>query len=172
MKVFMSSFLFLFVIVSKGQVKENPPISNLPSSLIGLSITGHAYPDSAFGDVHKSLLVQYGLSKSTKIELQGFYDTYLLTERFRSSLLAKVYLSERLYVIGGLEAEVATENAGIGSTPYRLGFVAGLGYDVDQNLMIEVKANIQLNDPNFGAYGEKHVVMPAAFVLGSKWKFQ
>jgi hypothetical protein len=44
-----------------------------------------------------------------------------------------VNLSERLYVIGGLEAEVATENAGIGSTPYRFGFVAGLRYDVDEN---------------------------------------
>ncbi|SFR91384.1 hypothetical protein [Maribacter stanieri] len=171
MKVFMSSFLFLFVIVSKGQVKENPPVSNLPSSLIGLSITGHAYPDSALGDVHKSFMVRYGVSKSLQLELQGFYDTYILSERFRSSVLAKVYLNERLYLFGGIEAEIATENAGVGQTPYRIGFVTGLGYDVDPNLMIELKANIQMNNPSMGAFGEKHVVMPAALTLGSKWKF-
>ena len=171
MKILVHSFLFLFVIVSKGQTIEEPPVTNLPSSLTGLSITGHAYPASAIGDVHKSFMVQYGVSKSLQLELQGFYDTYILSERFRSSVLAKVYLNKRLYLLGGLEAEIATENAGVGQTPYRIGFVTGIGYDVDPNLMIELKANVQFNNPSIGAFGEKHVVMPAALTIGSKWKF-
>ena len=171
MKILVHSFLFLFVIVSKGQTIEEPPATNLPSSLTGLSITGHAYPASAIGDVHKSFMVQYGVSKSLQLELQGFYDTYILSERFRSSVLAKVYLNERLYLLGGLEAEIATENAGVGQTPYRIGFVTGIGYDVDPNLMIELKANVQFNNPSIGAFGEKHVVTPAALTIGSKWKF-
>ena len=72
MKVLVHSFLFLFVIVSKGQTIEEPPVTYLPSSLTGLSITGHAYPTSAIGDVHKSFMVQYGVSKSLQLELQGF----------------------------------------------------------------------------------------------------
>ena len=171
MKIIVHSFLFLFVIVSKGQTIEEPPVTNLPSSLTGLSIAGHAYPASAIGDVHKSFMVQYGVSKSLQLELQGFYDTYILSERFRSSVLAKVYLNKRLYLLGGLEAEIATENAGVGQTPYRIGFVTGIGYDVDPNLMIELKANVQFNNPSIGAFGEKHVVTPAALTIGSKWKF-
>ncbi|TDS14416.1 hypothetical protein DFQ03_2503 [Maribacter caenipelagi] len=171
MKVLVRSFLFMFVIIAKGQTIEEPPVSNLPSSLTGLSVTGHAYPASAIGDVHKSFMVQYGVSKSMQLELQGFYDRYILSERFRSSLLAKVYLNERLYLLGGVEAEIATENTEVGQSPYRIGFVTGLGYDVDPNLIIELKANIQLNNPSMGAFGEKHVVMPAALTLGSKWKF-
>lgn len=101
MKVLVHSFLFLFVIVSKGQEVEEPPITNLPSSLTGLSIIGHAYPASAIGDVHKSFMVQYGVSKSFQLELQSFYDTYILSERFRSSVLAKVYMNKRLYLLGG-----------------------------------------------------------------------
>ena len=109
MKILVPSFLFLFSIVSNGQTIEEPSTSNLPSSLSGLSITGHAYPVSAIGDVHKSFMVQYGIFKSTQLELQGFYDTYILSERFRSSLLFKRYLNDRLYLLSGLEVEVATE---------------------------------------------------------------
>ncbi|WP_300023393.1 hypothetical protein [uncultured Maribacter sp.] len=171
MKVLMHSFLFLFVIVSKGQTKEEPPVTNLPSSLSGLSITGHAYPISAIGDIHKSFMLQYGISKSFQLELQGFYDTYILSERFRSSVLAKVYLNKRLYLLGGVEAEIATENAGVGQTPYRLGFVAGAGYDVCENFMIELKSNVQLNQSTIGAFGETQFVMPSVYTIGSKLKF-
>jgi len=171
MKVLVHSFLFLFVIVSKGQEVEEPPVTNLPSSLTGLSITGHAYPASAIGDVHKSFMVQYGVSKSFQLELQGFYDTYILSERFRSSVLAKVYMNKRLYLLGGLETGIATENAGVAQTPYRLGFIAGAGYDVSENLMIELKSNVQLNKSNIGALGETQVTMPSVYTIGSKWKF-
>ncbi|WP_299324473.1 hypothetical protein [uncultured Maribacter sp.] len=109
MKILVLSFLFLFVIVSKGQTTEDEPVTNLPSSLTGISISGHAYPVSAFGDVHKFFMVQYGITSGIQLELQGFYDTYILSERSRSSLLGKFYLNEKLYLLSGLEVEVATE---------------------------------------------------------------
>jgi hypothetical protein len=171
MKILVQSFLFLFIIVSNGQTIEEPPASNLPSSLSGLSITGHAYPISAIGDVHKSFMVQYGIFKSTQLELQGFYDTYILSERFRSSLLFKRYLNDRLYLLTGLEVEVATEKKELLEAPYRLGFVAGTGYDVSENFMIELKSNVQLNKSTIGAFGETQVTMPSVYTIGSKWKF-
>lgn len=171
MKIFVPSFLFLFSIVLYGQTIEEPPTSKLPSSLSGISITGHSYPVSAIGDVHKSFMVQYGIFKSTQLELQGFYDTYILSERFRSSLLFKRYLNDRLYLLSGLEVEVATEKNELMVAPYRLGFVVGTGYDVSENFMIELKSNVQLNKSTIGAFGETQVNMPSVYTIGSKWKF-
>lgn len=171
MKILVQSFLFLFIIASNGQTIEEPPVSNLPSSLSGLSVTGHAYPISAIGDVHKSFMVQFGIFKSTQLELQGFYDTYILSERFRSSQLFKRYLNDRLYLLTGLEVEVATEKDELLNAPYRLGFVAGTGYDVSENFMIELKSNVQLNKSTIGAFGETQIAMPSVYTIGSKWKF-
>lgn len=171
MKVLVLSFLFMFVIIANGQTIEESSDKKLPSSLTGLSLTGHVYPIGATGDVYKSFMVQYGVTKSMQLELQGFYDTYILSERFRSSLLAKVYLNKKLYLLSGLDVEVATENAGFGPVPYRLGYVAGAGYDVTENFMIEIKSSIQLNNTDIGAFGETQVKMPSVYTFGSKLKF-
>ena len=114
--------------------------------------------------------MQYGISKSTQIELQGFYDTYLLTERFRSSFIGKAYLNEKVYLLSCLEVEVVTEYAGKVEVPYRLGFVAGAVYDISDGFMIEVKSNVRLNNSNIGAFGEALVKMPSVYDKGSKWK--
>ncbi|MBU2902841.1 hypothetical protein [Maribacter dokdonensis] len=171
MKVLVRSFLFMFVIVVNGQAIEEPPEKNQPSSLTGIAVTGHVYPVSAIGDVHKSFMVQYGVTKSLQLELQGFYDTYILSERFRSSLMVKYYLNKRLYLLSGLDAEIATENSEVGQAPYRLGFVAGMGYDVTENSMLEIKSSIQLNETGIGAFGETQIEMPSVYTIGSKWKF-
>lgn len=43
------------------------------------------------------------MSKATQIELQGGYDTYLLTERFRTNLVGKIYLNDKLYLFSGMD---------------------------------------------------------------------
>ena len=55
MKVFVVSIIFLCTFSIKGQTVEEPTTTTAPSSLIGLSFSGNAYPISAIGDVHKSL---------------------------------------------------------------------------------------------------------------------
>ena len=70
-----------------------------------------------------------------------------------------------------MDVEVATEDAGTGLVPYRLGFVAGAGYDVSDNFMLEVKSNVQINKSSIGTFGETHVEMPTVYTIGSKWKF-
>ena len=171
MKVLVCGYFFLIVIIAIGQTTEEPPDTNSLSSLTGLSISGHAYPVSAIGDVHKSFMVQYGIYKSTQIELQGFYDTYLLTERFRTNLAGKVYLNDKLYLFSGMELEAETNSYNNVPGPYRLGFIAGAGYDISENFMIEVKSNAQLNNSRIGVFGESSIEMPAVYTIGSKIRF-
>jgi len=171
MKVFFVSIMFLCTFSIKGQTVEEPTTTTAPSSLIELSFSGNAYPISAIGDVHKSFMVQYGISKSTQLELQGFYDTYLLTERFRTNLVGKVYLNDKLYLFSGMEVEAETGSYSNFISPYRLGFVAGAGYDINENFMIEVKSNVQLNNSSIGVFGESLIGMPAVYTIGSKFKF-
>lgn len=166
--VFGVTFLCFFNLIGQT-IKEPPHSSN--SSVNELYISGHAYPVSAIGEVHKSFTIQYGISRSIQLELQGFYDTYLLTERFRTNFVSKFYLNHKLYLFTGMEVEVATEDAGKAPVPYRLGFVAGAGYDVSENFMLEVRSNVQLNNASIGAFGETKLQMPAVYTIGSKWKF-
>jgi hypothetical protein len=136
-----------------------------------LSISGHAYPVSLNGDVHKSFIMQYGISKAIQIELQGFYDTYLLTERFRTNLEGKVYLNDKLYLFSGLDVEASTGGYGKVLSAYRLGFVASADYDVSDNFMIEVMSNVQLNNASNDVFGESLIEMQAIYTIGSKLKF-
>ncbi|SNR77622.1 hypothetical protein SAMN04488009_3732 [Maribacter sedimenticola] len=169
-KILVSTYLFISVSTMFGQTTEDPVSTNaLPLSK--LSISGNAYPVTAIGDVHKSFLVGYGISNGLQMELHGFYDTYLQTERFRTNLLGKVYLTEKLYLLSGLEVEVATESQELMEAPYRLGFVAGTGYDISDNFMVEMKSNVQLNKDAIGAFGEKLIEMPAVHTIGGKWRF-
>ncbi len=170
MKVLVFSIIFLCTSAIKGQTVEKSSTTS-PSSLIGLSISGHAYPTFFNGENHQSFMVQYGVSKVTQIELQGFYDTYLLSERFRTNMVGKVYLTNKLYLFLGMEVEAETGNYGNVPTPYRLGFVAGTGYDFNENFMIEVKSNVQLNNSRIGVFGESLIEMPAVYTIGSKFKF-
>ena len=161
MKVLVCGYLFLFVIIAFGQTTEETPPTNSLSSLTGLSISGHAYLVSAIGDVHKSFMVKYGISKSTQIELQGFYDTYLLTESFRANLVSKVYLNDKFYLFSGMELEPETASYINVPGPYCLVFIAGTGYDISENFMIEVKSNVELNNSRIGVFGESLIEMPA-----------
>jgi len=170
-KIILVCFLFLNLNVLFGQKIEQPQFNDQTSLLRGLSISGNAYPISALGELHKSFLLKYVLSTATQVELQGFYDTYTITERFRSSLLGKVYINEKLYLFSGLEAEVATENTGLNTLPYRFGFFVGAGYDISNDLTLEMKSNIQLQESNIGSYGETEINMPAIHTISAKWKF-
>tara|TARA_R110000782_G_scaffold169928_5_gene261741 strand:- start:785 stop:922 length:138 start_codon:yes stop_codon:yes gene_type:complete len=43
-------------------------------------------------------MIRYGISKAAYLELQGFFDTFLLPERFKINLVGKVYLNDKLYL--------------------------------------------------------------------------
>ena len=170
MKVWGVWLVIFCTITAIGQTVEEFPVTK-PSSLTGLSISGHSYPLFLGGEEHSSFLVQYGFSESAQLELQGFYDTYLLTNRFRTSLLGKIYLDEKAYLLSGFDTEIEISKYGNKPVPPRLGFVNGVGYDVKDNLMLEVKSNLQLNNTKMGLFGESQIKMPSVFTIGSKLKF-
>lgn len=162
-------FLILVQYIS-GQVVEQP----LPSvdQRTRLNITGFSYPIFLNEEEHKSFLVRYNLSKSLKLDLQGFYDTYRMTNRIRRNLVGKWYVSDRLYLFSGIEVESEVNKyQELGVTPPRVGFISGVGYEIRDNFMIEAKSNIQLNSSPMGAYGEYLIPIRQAYTLGGKFKF-
>jgi hypothetical protein len=131
------------------------------------------YPLFLDSEVHSSFLLNYRLTDNLQVELQGFYDTYILTNRFRSSLVLKQYLTNKLYLFGGidLEMEYVKQSSTIPKRPPRLGFINGLGYDINSDFSLEAKSNIGMNQSSMGVYGETFIPMPQVYTLGGKIKF-
>lgn len=171
MKCWLIGYFILLVITVLGQFTEEEPPSNSQSQLFSLSTSGHGYPVTAIGNIHKSFMVLYVISRDTQLELQGFSDTYLITERIRTRLGGKVHLNDTLYVLSGMEVETDTGNYNRALSLYRLVFVAGAGYDVSENLMIELKGNVQMNNANNGVCRDSLIEMPAGYTIGSKLNF-
>ncbi len=134
------------------------------------TIENFSYPLFLGGEKHTSFKVNYQLTDRLQAELQGFYDTYLFEDRFRSSIVLKHYLSNKLYVFGGLGMEVITSSR-IGSGPPRVSVIGGLGYDVNKNFMLEAKSDIGINKTSMGAFGESNIKMPQVHTIGGKIKF-
>ena len=80
-------------------------------------------------------MIRYGISKAAYLELQGFFDTFLLPERFKINLVGKVYFNDKLYLFSRNELETETGNYGNNPSFYRLGFVAGTSYDITEKFI-------------------------------------
>lgn len=170
MRTYCTLILLMIGRVVIAQVTEKPQQVG-SSPLYGSSITGHSYPLFLNGEKHSAFMVRYGISRATQLELEGFYDTYLMTNRFRTSLVGKVYLDDKLYLFSGLDAEIDIDKYSMKPKAPRLGVVSGVGYDINGDFMLEAKSNFQLNNSNIGLYGESIIPMPSVFTLGSKFKF-
>lgn len=164
------TYLFLFsVVMVSGQVEELPDTP--PKANLNLDITSFSYPTFFNGEIHAYFLMDYRISETLEAELQGFYDTYLLSNRFRTSLVFKRFITEKLYVFAGIEAEFAENKVLRPPSIPRVGAVTGLGYDLNKNFLMEVKYNYQLNNSPMGAYGEPFVPMPRIYTISGKFKF-
>lgn len=171
MKVVLESVMVLGLICANAiaQKIEDPLAAN--NSSTGLSISGNSYPIFLNVEKHGFFKINYGISKQALLELQGFYNTYLLTNRVRTSLTGKVYLNDKLHLFTGLDLELESSKYGRSPEPYRFGNVMGAGYDINDNFLFEAKSNIQLNNSKMGLYGESLMPMRSVFSMGSKFKF-
>ncbi len=149
-----------------------------PSS--GISVSGYAYPISALAAEHASFVINYPISNKLEAELQGFYNTYLFSNRLRLAALVKWNLSHRLFIFSGLESEFEMSKWNpemevapntLLMRPPRIGFISGVRYDVQENISLEAKMNLQVNDSPVGVYGEHRIPMPKVYTLGGKVKF-
>ncbi|WP_281540710.1 hypothetical protein [Maribacter aestuarii] len=160
-----------FVQILSGQLTEERPNDNGVSQK-KLMIEGRSYPIFLNGEEHSAFIIRYNISERLKLDLNGFYDTYLMTNRIRTNLTGKWYMNKNLYIFSGLEIEMET-NKNPESKPMtpRVGFISGMGYDINDNFSIEAKGNFQLNNSPMGAYGEYFIPMPQVYTLGGKFKF-
>lgn len=165
-------FTFLFIISTLFGLKaqEEMPVDSPNQS--NFVINDFAYPRFMNEEEHSSFFLNYQLSRNSQIELQAFYDTYLLSNRFRNSLAFKQYLSDKFYLFAGLEieAEYVKMNL-IQKRPLRIGVISGFGYDVNSNFTMEAKSNIGINKSSMGVFGEPFIPMPQVYTLGGKIKF-
>ena len=161
--------IFLANFVLRAQVEMPDASVDKPR----VSIEDFAYPRFLGKEEHASFLINYQLKDNLEIELQGFYDTYLLSNRFRNSLALKRYLTKKFYLFAGIEVELefVKEAHILSKRPPRVGVISGFGYDVNSNFSLEAKSNIGVNQTSMGAFGEPFIPMPQVYTLGGKIKF-
>ncbi len=159
------SCLFLMIIRVHGQVHE-------PRSTLGLNLQTFSYPLFLGNEQHKELKLHFDLTENSKVEFQGFYDTYLLENRFRSAIAFKQYVNKNFYALIGAEVEwrQGVSLAPI-SKPPRYSVSGGFGYDVEDSFSLELKSNFALSKDSMGAFGEPFISMPQVYSIGSKVKF-
>ena len=148
-----------------GQETQVVPDSKAESQK-PLNVDSFSYPTFLNGERHASFLIDYGLSEALRIELEGFYDTYLLGDVFKVSIAPKWYVSKRMYFFSGMEMEKDLNKYGNEPAPPRLDFMNGVGYDVDNNFLIEARHDLQFNKTGNGQF-----TAPVMFSIGGKYKF-
>ena len=71
-----------------------------------------------------------------------------------------------MYFFSGMEMEKDLNKYGNEPAPPRLDFMNGVGYDVDNNFLIEARHDLQFNKTGNGQF-----TAPVMFSIGGKYKF-
>jgi len=158
-------FLLVTTFYLKGQSYEL-------SSNSELNLQTFSYPIFFGNEQHKELILNLALTENLHVEMQGFYDTYILENRLRSSIALKKNLNNGFYGLIGVGVEW---RKGLGMAPInkpsRFAFNAGLGYNIEDFLYIDAKGSFALKKDAMGAFGEPFISMPQVYTLSSKVKF-
>lgn len=160
-------FFFIFLAVCKVncQVKE----SRTSKKII---FEDFSYALFLENEKHSYFKVGYPLTNNLDLEFQNHFDTYALEDRLKTSIGLKQYISNKIYFFGGIEMEFKKDKmTNQWNARPRSSINGVLGYDVKRNFFIEAKGNIQLNDTNWGPYGELLIPMKEVYSLRGKWKF-
>ncbi|NJB70478.1 hypothetical protein GGR42_000940 [Saonia flava] len=120
---------------------------------------GHAYFGMDRNSVHKDFSIGYNLNTNWGVRLDGAYDKEMLYERFRIGMFVKKYLNKKMFLFGGMQLELDlldTEIRDINSyhipkgDKYRTSYTIGLGYDINESILIEASYDNQLNNSRIG----------------------
>ncbi len=149
----------------KGQYVEPKPES-------GISFQAFSYPMTVDNQIHASMMLNYNFSEKMRVRLGGYYDTYILENRFRMALDLKRYITKKTYLLLGADLEWRQGQSLINSKSYsRFGLNFGVGHEVQENFLIEAKGNFGMNKNAIGPYGESLVPMQQVYTLGGKLRF-
>ena len=161
--------ILLFVVLLAGQIKGQNLVGETdtdPKSKKGLFVEDFAYPVFLDEEMHSSFTVGYEFDAKFLVELQGFYDTYRLSDVFGMNFRSRYYFSSKFYLFSGIGLEIERDKYGLRPPPPRIKTTNGFGYDVDNKFSLEAKHDLHFNKTNFGNYGT-----PNLFSISGKYKF-
>lgn len=159
-------FLFLCIVIGRAQ-NPNPNQDYVESTETSSFYTdSFAYPVFMDNEMHLQGTIGYKFDDKFMIELQNYYDTYRTFDVHKVSLQLKNYVSDKLYFVNGVTMERELDKHGAITAKPRYFMTNGVGYDINNNIMMEVNHDLNFNKSNLGAYG-----MPSLLSVKSKIKF-
>jgi len=163
-KIYIFVCFLFFTLKTSSQIRTEKV---LPKSKISvLSIESFSYPTFMSGEQHSHFNIDYNLDKKFSAELQGFYDTYLLSDVVRFELRSKYYLGSKLYLFSGIASESEINIYSGKISPPRFLLINGAGLNVTKGLELEARHEFQINNAGLGNYG-----LPNLFSVQGKYKF-
>ena len=91
------------------------------------TLESYGYSGFTNSEEHSQFIAKYRLGHKFLAQLEGAYDTYIISDRFRVSLLGKFNVTEKLYLFSGADIEAATNTSqGFEKLPPRIGILYGI----------------------------------------------
>jgi hypothetical protein len=147
--------------------EERVDRNNITTPKPQLTLHDFAYPIDLFSkEQHSNFVFRYKIKSKFSLELHGFYDTYLFANVFKTPIITKLYVTNKLYLFSGIELESESDKLQLNLPPPQLKFKNGMGYDVEKNFFIQFDHDLHFNKSAIGAYGT-----PSLFSLSGKYKF-
>ena len=148
MKIVITQLCLLFGLIVLGQETN---VDNTPIPPISISSIG--YQNFYNDEQHSQFLMDWRVNEKNSLMINGYYDTNLLGDVFKTQLLFKREIVEKFYIFSGVE--MGMERTIIGGAASRLNYkvINGIGYQIQDNFMIEAISESILGTQNFGGYG-------------------
>lgn len=162
------SLLIIPLFIIRTQAQEEWVDTNLNvMSNSNIVVEDFAYPINLLNrEQHSNFKFSYLLMPKFSIEMQGFYDTYLVSDVFKLPITTKFYITDKVYLFSGLEIESESDKMLLDLPPPQFKIKNGMGYDVKQNFFLQVEHDLHFNKSIIGAYGT-----PSLISLKGKYKF-
>lgn len=143
LKSFSFIFLFLgFILTAQEPVEEASK----------WKYDGFSYADFGTGEEHSNFSLLYKVNPKLQVELQGFYDTYRVSDVFDVSFRVKWYPVKKIYLFSGLGTQVQGLKLGASLPRMSAYMMNGVGYEPTNNISIQAVNDINLNK-NSGSSG-------------------
>ncbi|QWX84683.1 hypothetical protein H0I23_03285 [Cellulophaga sp. HaHaR_3_176] len=152
-----------FLLTTVGLYAQEKPISN---NLESLSVSSIGYANYYNDEQHSSFIVDWNINDKNALMLKGYYDTYTTGDVFKSQIIFRKPILKKLYVSSGVEMNVErTVIGGINNTK-NFKTLNGIGYEVQDNLLIELMSETVIGKQNFNNNYSGSLIR-----LGTKLKF-
>ncbi len=161
LKLFVSLVLFSSCVVFSQSKSSNNHIFNIES----VYINSFGYTGYANDEQHSNFTVDWRVNKNNILMINGNYDTYSLGDISKFQLIYKKKITDKLSTFTGYEKSMQRDVFS-GNTSENSNAVIGLGYDVQDNMSIQV-----INQTRIGNQNSSNLDIGSLLKLGTKLKF-